>query len=699
MKSSSPQKLQDLIFTRNIGIMAHIDAGKTTTTERILYYSGRSHKMGEVHHGDATMDWMVQEQERGITITSAATSCEWNSHRINIIDTPGHVDFTVEVERSLRVLDGAVAVFDGVNGVEPQTETVWRQADKYRVPRICFINKMDRVGADFGASLESMREKLQAQAVAIQLPIGREENFIGLVDLIEWKALVWPSEGLGDRFEERDIPADLEEEARSLREFLIEKVAEFDESLMEKYIEGQAMEASEIRQALRRGTLAMEVIPVLCGASFRNKGVQPLLDAVVDYLPSPLDIPPVEARDAEKEDKAIVCKTDFDEPVAALAFKIAADLFAGSLTYVRVYSGVIRQGMALLNTRLHKKERIQRLVKMHANSREEIQELKAGDIGAVIGLKLTATGDTLCDVKRPVVLESIEFPDPVISVAIEAKSAADQDKMVQALDRLQMEDPSCRVRTDSETGQLLLSGMGELHLEILVDRLLREHKVKANVGQPQVSYRETIEAPVYGEGLFEREVGGQMQFARVLLEISPLENGAGWRFENQLPVDGALSREFLRSVEKGALDAAEVGFLGGYQMVDLQVTLKEVTQRDQESTEMAFKVAAGMAFRDGVKKAKSLLLEPIFALEILTPDEFMGNVIGDLNSRRGKIHSMTPKGGLQVIRAEAPLMTLFGYATDLRSVSQGRASFSMEFKQYMVVPPKVEAEILAKMGR
>ncbi len=699
MKSSSSPKLQDLVFTRNIGIMAHIDAGKTTTTERILYYSGRSHKMGEVHHGDATMDWMVQEQERGITITSAATSCQWKNCQINIIDTPGHVDFTVEVERSLRVLDGAIAVFDGVNGVEPQTETVWRQANKYQVPRIGFINKMDRIGADFAQSIESMREKLQAPVVAVQIPIGSEENFVGVVDLVGWKSLVWGSEGLGDQFGVEEIPEKLLPEAQRYREELIERVAEFDDALMEKYVEGQSIEAEEIRQALRKGVLALQAVPVLCGAAFRNKGVQPLLDAVVDYLPSPLDIPPVEAKDPEDESKTVVCKTDFEEPVAALAFKIAADSFAGSLTYVRVYSGVIRQGMALLNTRLGKKERIQRLVKMHANSREEIGELRAGDIGAVIGLKLTATGDTLCDLKRPIVLERIEFPDPVISVAIEAKSTADQDKMEQALDRLQMEDPSCRVRRDVETGQLLLSGMGELHLDILVDRLLREHKVKANVGKPQVSYRETVEGSAYSEGHFEREVGGQIQFAHLLLEVKALSNGAGLVFENQLPVDKPVKREFIKAIEKGAFEAAEVGVLGGYQMVDIQVTLKDVTLRDQESTEMAFQVAAGMAFREAVKKLKSYLLEPIFSLEILTPEDFMGGVIGDLNSRRGKIHSMEPKSGLQVIKAEAPLMNLFGYATDLRSVSQGRASFSMEFKQYQPTPPRVQAEIMAKLGR
>ncbi len=699
MAVGDPQKLEDLKYTRNIGIMAHIDAGKTTTTERILFYSGKSHKMGEVHDGNTTMDWMEQEQERGITITSAATMLQWNNYRINLIDTPGHVDFTIEVERSLRVLDGAVAVFDGVNGVEPQSETVWHQADKYKVPRICFINKMDRVGADFWMSVGTIKERLQANPVAIQIPIGAEDNFVGMVDLISMKAYVWSKDGSGDKFSETEIPDDLKADADAAREQMIDQVSAFDDNLTNKFLEGQPISEEEIKSALRQGTLSLKITPVLCGASFRNKGVQPLLDAIVAYLPSPLDVPDIEGFSVIDETKKVICKTDFKEPAAALAFKIASDPFAGSLTYIRVYSGEVKEGDALLNPRQNKRERIQRLVKMHANSREEIKSLKAGDIGAVVGLKLTATGDTLCDPARSVVLESITFPEPVISVAIEAKSAADQDKMIQGLNRLQQEDPSCRVKIDSETGQMLLSGMGELHLDILVDRLLREYKVKANVGKPQVSFRETISAPASAQGVFEKEVAGEMQFATVDLEVSPLARGSGVTFESKVAVDKKFTKEFLKAVEQGARESAEVGPLASYSMVDVKVTLKNVGMRDKETTEMSLKVATAMAFREAVRKVKGVLLEPMFSLEIVTPDEFMGSVIGDLNSRRGKVHSMSPKGSGQVIKAEAPLMTMFGYATDLRSMSQGRASFSMEFLEYSPVPPKVEQEIMTHLGR
>lgn len=696
--SGDPKKVEDLKWTRNIGIMAHIDAGKTTTTERILYYSGKSHKIGEVHDGDATMDWMEQEQERGITITSAATTTSWNDHRINIIDTPGHVDFTIEVERSLRVLDGAIAVFDGVSGVEPQSETVWRQADKYKVPRICFINKMDRIGADFKMSVQTIIDRLNANPVAIQLPIGAEDQFKGVIDLVSMKAKVWTDEGLGADYEEMDIPADLLDEANLYREQLIDKVAEFDDAIMERYLEGEELSVDEINTAIRKGTLSLSMTPVLCGASFKNKGVQPLLDAVVAYLPSPLDVPAIVGHDVDNEEKKITCITDFDKPAVALAFKIASDPFAGSLTYIRVYSGVIKAGEALMNPRLGKRERIQRLVKMHANSREEINEIKAGDIGAVVGLKLTATGDTLCDQKHLVLLESIQFPDPVISVAIEAKSSADQDKMEKALDRLLIEDPSCSLRTDQETGQLLLSGMGELHLEILVDRLFREHKVKANVGKPQVSYRETILDASKGHSVFEKELGGSIQFGECHVTIEPLARGEGIQYVNQVD-KGLLPEIMAKACEQGAKDAMEVGPLGGYTMNDVKITLNKANYRPETSTEMAFRVAAGNSVRDALKKANVQLLEPMFRVEVVTPEEFMGNVIGDINGRRGQVHSMNPRLGNQVVNADVPLMNLFGYATDLRSISQGRASFSMEFKEYSPVPKKVEEEILHKLGR
>ncbi len=700
MSYKDPKIIADLKFTRNIGVMAHIDAGKTTTSERILYYTGKSHKIGEVHDGAATMDWMAQEQERGITITSAATMCYWKDHRINLIDTPGHVDFTIEVERSLRVLDGAVAVFDGVNGVEPQSETVWRQADKYKVPRICFINKMDRVGADFVMSVNSLKERLQANPIPIQVPIGLEENFKGIVDLIENKAMMWSAQGLGENFEIVEIPADMKEEVARYRTEVIEKIVEFDDVLFEKYLNGDAISSAELKAALRKGTLAIKAFPVLCGAAFKNKGVQPLLDAVIDYLPAPTDVPPMMGFHPDRPDKEILCQLEFDVPVAALAFKIANDPFSGTLTYIRVYSGEVKVGDQLYNPRTQKKERIQRLVKMHANSREEIQSLKAGDIGATIGLKFTGTGDTLCETAHPIVLESITFPEPVIAVAIEAKSSGEQEKMLEGLAKLEKEDPSCRLRTDPETGQILLAGMGELHLEILVDRLLREHKVQANVGKPQVSYRETISSTVQEDHTYEREVANEKHFARVTLKIEPIHQKEGIQFISLVPISKEFTQPFLKAVEGGFRESAEVGPIANYSLIGIKGTITSIGTEPDSASEMAFKAATSLAFRDAVRKAKVELLEPIFKLEITCPDDFVGNIVGDLNSRRGRILSMNMKsGGGQIIHAEAPLATLFGYATDIRSLSQGRATFFMDFLEYSVVPPKVKAEILKRLGR
>ncbi len=700
MSYKDPKIISDLKFTRNIGVMAHIDAGKTTTSERILYYTGKSHKIGEVHDGAATMDWMAQEQERGITITSAATMCYWKDHRINLIDTPGHVDFTIEVERSLRVLDGAVAVFDGVNGVEPQSETVWRQADKYKVPRICFINKMDRVGADFVMSVNSLKERLQANPIPIQVPIGLEENFKGIVDLIENKAMMWGAQGLGENFEIVEIPSDMKEEIARYRTEVIEKIVEFDDVLFEKYLNGDAISPAELKAALRKGTLAIKAFPVLCGAAFKNKGVQPLLDAVIDYLPAPNDVPPMMGFHPDRPDKEIVCPLEFDVPAAALAFKIANDPFSGTLTYIRVYSGEVKVGDQLYNPRTQKKERIQRLVKMHANSREEIQSLKAGDIGATIGLKFTGTGDTLCETAHPIVLESITFPEPVIAVAIEAKSSGEQEKMLEGLAKLEKEDPSCRLRTDPETGQILLAGMGELHLEILVDRLLREHKVQANVGKPQVSYRETISSAVQEDHTYEREVANEKHFARVTLKIEPIHQKEGIQFNSLVPVSKDFTQPFLKAVEGGFRESAEVGPVANYSLIGIKGTIMAIGTQPDSASEMAFKAATSLAFRDAVRKAKVELLEPIFKLEITCPDDFVGNIVGDLNSRRGRILSMNMKpGGGQIIHAEAPLATLFGYATDIRSLSQGRATFFMDFLEYSVVPPKVKAEILKRLGR
>ncbi len=700
MSAQDPQNVSELKLTRNFGIMAHIDAGKTTTSERILYYSGKSHKIGEVHDGHATMDWMEQEQERGITITAAATTLSWKDHRINIIDTPGHVDFTIEVERSLRVLDGAIAVFDGVNGVEPQSETVWRQGDKFKVPRICFINKMDRVGADFVMSVNSIRDKLQANPIPIQVPIGLEDTFIGVVDLLENKAYVWDATGVGDKFQIREVPDDMKEMVAATRLETIEKIVEFDDAILERYLNGESISPEELRQSLRVGTLALKCSPVLCGAAFKNKGVQPLLDAAIAFLPSPLDVPPMIGHDPERPEKEIICKVDFEEPAAALAFKIANDPFAGSLTYIRVYSGVVSVGDQLYNPRTEKKERIQKLVKMHANSRSEIQELKAGDLGAVVGLKFTGTGDTLCSAKRNIVLESITSPEPVIAVAVEAKSSADQDKMMAGLEKLVKEDPSARLRTDPETAQILLSGMGELHLEILVDRLLREHKVQANVGRPQVSYRETISQKAKGQYTYERLIAGEDQYAHVTLEIEPLPRGSGIQFHNKA-TGAPLSPVLLKAIESGFREASEVGSVASYAMIDLKGTLLGYQLHPEKvATEMAFKAATSLAFREAVKQAGPQLLEPIFKLEVTSPDAFVGSVVGDLSSRRGKVHSMNVKpGGGQIIAAEGPLANLFGYATDLRSLSQGRASFSMEFLEYANIPPKVRDEILSRLGR
>jgi elongation factor G len=700
MSALDPQSIDELKWTRNFGIMAHIDAGKTTTTERILFYSGKSHKIGEVHDGDTVMDWMEQEQERGITITAAATTVLWKNHRLNIIDTPGHVDFTIEVERSLRVLDGAIVVFDGVNGVEPQSETVWRQASKHKVPRICFINKMDRVGADFVMSLNSIKEKLLANVIPVQVPIGIEDTFSGVVDLIENKAYIWDKAGKGDEFKVSEIPSDMIADVEKVRIETIEKIVEYDDSLMEKYLGGETPTAAELKSALRKGVLALKAFPVFCGSAFKNKGVQPLIDATIDYLPSPIDRGFVIGHDPERTEKEIICKLDFDEPAACLAFKISSDLFAGTLSFVRVYSGKIKVGETLYNPRTEKKERIQKLVKMHANSRSEVQEIKAGDLGAIVGLKFTGTGDTLTETKRIVVLETITFPEPVISVAVEAKSSADQDKMMIGLEKLSKEDPSCRIRQDAETGQTLLSGMGELHLEILVDRLFREHKVHANVGKPQVSYRETILNTASGEMVIDRLMAGDPQFAKVTIKIEPLIRGGGIQFVN-LVKNTLLTPVLLKAIESGFREAAEVGPIASYSMIDMKGALIGAEFRDPQSTsEMAFKAASSLALRDAIRKAGAQLLEPIMKVEVVCPDDFVGSVIGDLNSRRGKVHSMSMKtGGGQVINCEAPMVALFGYATELRSLSQGRASFSMEFKAYEAVPSKVKEEILTKLGR
>ena len=677
--------------TRNIGIMAHIDAGKTTTTERILYYTGINYKIGEVDEGTATMDWMVQEQERGITITSAATTCFWRDHRVNIIDTPGHVDFTIEVERSLRVLDGAVAVFCSVGGVEPQTETVWRQADKYRVPRIAFINKMDRVGADFFRAVRMIQDRLGARPLPVQLPIGAEDRFSGVIDLVQMKAVLWEEESLGAKYRVEPIPGALAAQAEEYREKLLEVVADCDESLVEKYLEGKEITESEIRRAIRKGGLELKLVPVLCGAAFRNKGVQPLLDAVVDYLPSPLDIPPVRGKNPNSQKEEERSPSD-DAPFAALAFKIMTDPFVGTLTFFRVYSGALFSGSSVYNSTKGKRERIGRLLKMHANKREEIKEVYAGDIAAAVGLRNASTGDTLCDESRPIILEAIEFPEPVISIAIEPKSKADQEKLGLSLQKLATEDPSFRVRTDEETGQTIISGMGELHLEIIVDRLVREFNVGANVGRPQVAYKETIRRVVESEGKFIRQTGGRGQYGHVYLRGEPQPPGTGFEFVNAIK-GGAIPREYIPAVEKGAREATESGPLAGYPMVDVKVTLLDGSYHEVDSSEIAFKIAGSLAFKDAVSKADPVLLEPIMSVEVVVPEEYMGEVIGDINSRRGKVLGMDSRPAAQVIAARVPLAEMFGYATDLRSMTQGRATYTMQFSHYEPVPATVSEEI------
>ncbi|NMB45350.1 MAG: elongation factor G [Firmicutes bacterium] len=680
--------------TRNIGIMAHIDAGKTTTTERILFYTGRVHKIGEVHDGAATMDWMVQERERGITITSAATTCHWQDHRINIIDTPGHVDFTVEVERSLRVLDGAIAVFCSVGGVEPQSETVWRQADRYHVPRIAYINKMDRVGANFKDAVEMMRKRLGANAVPIQLPIGAEENFSGIVDLIRLKAIHY-ADDLGSRREETDIPSEMLDEVAEARERLLEGVVDFDEDLMVKYLEGEELSVDDIKKALRKGTLATKIVPVLCGSSFKNKGVQPLLDAVVDYLPAPSDLPPVEGTDLSTDEPVKRALTD-DAPFSALAFKIMTDPYVGKLAFFRVYSGVLRAGSYVFNSSKGKKERIGRILQMHANHREEKDAVYSGEIAAAVGLRNTGTGDTLSDEDEPIVLESLVFPAPVIDRAIEPKTKADQDKLGMGLQRLSEEDPTFQVRTDEETGQTIISGMGELHLEVIVDRLLREFSVEANVGKPQVAYRETIGKSVRSEGRFIRQTGGRGQYGHVVLDVEPQERGAGFEFESKI-VGGVVPKEYIPAVEAGVKEAMLSGVLAGYPIVDVKVTLIDGSYHEVDSSEMAFKIAGSLGCREGIKKAEPILLEPIMQVEVVTPEEFLGDVLGNLNARRGRIEGMEVRGTAQTINALVPLREMFGYATDLRSMTQGRASYVMRFAQYEEVPASMMEELIARI--
>jgi len=677
---------------RNIGIMAHIDAGKTTTTERVLYYTGINYKIGEVHEGTATMDWMVQEQERGITITSAATTCFWRDHRINIIDTPGHVDFTIEVERSLRVLDGAVAVFCAVGGVEPQSETVWRQADKYRVPRIAFINKMDRVGAEYERVTGEIRDKLKAKPLLLQIPIGAEEKFTGVIDLVTQKALIWDDDRLGANYREEPIPAELAEAAKAHRDHLIETLSDHDDGIMELFLEGKSPEVAQLKAAIRAAALKIEVIPVVMGSAFRNKGVQPMLDAVVEYLPSPLDLPPVVGKvdDGKKSER---WPRD-DEPFSALAFKIMNDPYSGTLTFLRVYSGKLESASSVLNSTRGKRERIGRLVKMHANKREEITEVFAGDICAV-GLRETTTGDTLCDPAHPIILEAIEFPDPVIQIAIEPKTKADQEKLGEALQKLAKEDPSFRVSVNKETSQTLISGMGELHLEIIVDRMLREFKVDASIGKPQVAYRETIRRPAEAEGRFVRQTGGHGQFGVVELKIEPLAKGSGFEFEDGTK-GGSIPRNFIPSVEQGIKEAMETGVLAGYPMVDVKAILLDGKYHEVDSSELAFKIAGSMAFKEAVEKANPVLLEPVMDVEVVTPQEFMGEVIGDLSSRRGKIQEMENRAGAQVISARVPLATMFGYATKVRSITQGRANYSMQFAVYEPVPQNIFEELTAR---
>ncbi len=679
--------------TRNIGIMAHIDAGKTTTTERILFYTGRVHKLGEVHDGAATMDWMVQEQERGITITSAATTCHWRDHCVNIIDTPGHVDFTVEVERSLRVLDGAVAVFCSVGGVEPQSETVWRQADKYGVPRIGFINKMDRIGADFYRGMEMIKSRLGANPVALQLPIGSEDNFRGLVDLVEQRAFLYLDD-LGREFKEIDVPEDMVEIVAKYREILLENVAESDDQIMMKYLEGEDLTPEEIKRGIRKSTLDVQIVPLLCGSAFKNKGVQPLLDAIVDYMPAPSDVAAVEGIKPDTDDEAARSAKD-DGPFSALAFKIMTDPYVGRLTFFRVYSGTAKAGSHVLNSTKGKRERLGRILRMHANHREEITQVYAGDIVAAIGLKFTGTGDTLCSEDDTIILESMEFPEPVISVAIEPKTKTDQDKMTVALQKLGEEDPTFKVHVDEETGQTIIRGMGELHLEVIVDRLFREFKVEANVGRPQVSYKETIRKSTKAEGKFVRQSGGRGQYGHVVLEIEPREPGLGYEFVNKV-VGGSVPKEYIPAVNAGVREALENGTVAGYQMVDVKATLVDGSYHDVDSSEIAFKVAGSMALREAVKRAQAVLLEPFMKIEVVVNEEYMGDVIGDINARRGRVEEMEPRGNTQVIHGYVPLSEMFGYATELRSRTQGRGTYTMQFSHYEEVPQSIAQDIIAK---
>ena len=688
----------DLAKVRNIGIMAHIDAGKTTTTERILFYTGINYKIGEVHEGAATMDWMEQEQERGITITSAATTCQWKGYTINIIDTPGHVDFTVEVERSLRVLDGAVAVFDGVAGVEPQSETVWRQADRYNVPRMCFVNKLDRTGANFYMCVDMIVSRLNAVPLVLQIPIGSEADFIGVVDLIGMRALTWRGETQkGDDYEVEEIPSDLQAKAAEWREKLLETLAENDDAVMEKFLEGEELSVEEIKAGIRRATLAAKVTPVLTGTAFKNKGVQPMLDAVIDFLPSPIDIDAIEGHKMGNEDEAMTRKPSEAEPFSALAFKIMSDPHLGKLTYIRIYSGSLQTGTQVLNSTKDRKERIGKIYRMHANKREEIEATGAGDIVAVMGLKDTTTGDTLCDPSKPVVLEAMTFPEPVISVAIEPKTKSDQEKLGTAIQRLAEEDPTFRVSTNEETGQTIIEGMGELHLEVLVDRMRREFKVEANVGKPQVAYRETLTKPVEKvEYTHKKQTGGSGQFGRVIISVEPnTEEGGGYLFENKV-TGGRIPREYIPSVDAGCQEAMQNGVLAGYPMVDVKVTLLDGAYHDVDSSELAFKIAGSMAFKEAAGRAKPALLEPMMAVEVVTPEDFMGDVIGDLNSRRGQVQAMEERSGARVVKALVPLSEMFGYVGDLRSRTQGRASYSMQFDSYAQVPQAVATEIIAK---
>ena len=695
-------RITPLARTRNIGIMAHIDAGKTTTTERILFYTGITYKLGEVHEGTAVMDWMEQEQERGITITSAATTCFWRDHRINIIDTPGHVDFTAEVERSLRVLDGAVAVFDAVSGVEPQSETVWRQADKYRVPRICFVNKMDRVGADFRETVSQISGKLQANPVVVQLPIGAESNFAGVIDIVRMKALRYKDETLGADYEVEDIPAEHQAEADEAREHLIEKVTEVDDRLLEKYLHGEAITEDEIKAAIRKRTVESvrhekaPFVPVVCGSAFKNKGVQPLLDAVVDYLPAPIDIPSIIGLVPGSTEQQLERPAADDAPFSALAFKIMTDPFVGQLSFIRVYSGVMQSGSSVFNSTKGRTERVGRLLKMHANKREEIKEVYAGDIAAAVGLRSVSTGDTICDEKHQILLESMDFPEPVIALAIEPKTKADQEKLGQGLGKLQAEDPTFRVRTDQETGQVVISGMGELHLEIIVDRLKREFSVEASVGRPQVAYKETITKPASGEGRYVRQTGGRGQYGHAKIRVEPCGPGEGFEFVNDI-VGGSIPREYIKPIEEGIRETLTAGVLASYPVADVRVILYDGSFHEVDSNEMAFKIAGSMAFKDAARSAGPVLLEPVMRVEVVVPEEYMGDIMGDLNSRRGRITAMEARGGTQIVRARVPLSEMFGYATDLRSRTQGRATFTMHFDRYEQAPQQVSDEVVARV--